>query len=143
MNGKHGMMRWGPLLAALALLVGVGSGCTSSAERLQAACGGRRLQAAVRKYDQAKEKLAEHFRQRADETLTDAYHASEDSVALARATRGCPDFDTLIRRQAIDLIKANLLFQKLVLSNMRDQDPGVVADLYGSQYREIFKNDIR
>ena len=64
-------------------------------------------------------------------------------TALARATRGCPDFDELIRRQAVELIKANLLFQRLVVSNMRDQDPGVVADLYGSQYREIFKNDIR
>ena len=45
--------------------------------------------------------------------------------------------------QAIDLIRTNLLFQKLVVSNMRDQDPGVVVDLYGNEYREIFKNDIQ
>ena len=48
-----------------------------------------------------------------------------------------------MRRQAIHLIRTNLLFQKLVVSNMRDQDPGVVVDLYGNQYREIFKNDIQ
>ncbi len=49
----------------------------------------------------------------------------------------------MVRRQAIDLIKSNLLFQKLVTSNMRDQDPGVVVDLYGHRYREIFKSDIQ
>ncbi len=38
---------------------------------------------------------------------------------------------------------SNRLFQKLVVSNMRDQDPGVVVGLYGEEYREIFKNDIR
>ena len=135
--------RWGPPLLALALLTAAVVGC-SARERLQAAdCGARRLQLSGLQYERAKEKLAEHFRQRVDVALTEAYHASLDATALARATRGCPDFDELIRRQAIELIKANLLFQRLVVSNMRDQDPGVVADLYGSQYREIFKNDIR
>ena len=106
-------------------------------------CGERRIALSNAFYEQAKDKLALHFRQRVDSALTDAYHASQDSVLMAKATRNCGDFDEVIRRQAIDLIKSNLLFQTLVASSMRDQDPGVVIDLYGPQYREIFKNDIR
>jgi hypothetical protein len=106
-------------------------------------CGARRMALAATYYEQAKDKLALHFRQRVDSALSDAYNASQDSVLLARATRSCDDFDEAMRRAAIDLIKTNLLFQKLVVSNMRDQDPGVVIDLYGSKYRDIFKNDIR
>jgi hypothetical protein len=126
------------LLSALALL-----GC-APAQRVQgAACGGRRLELSVAFYEQAKDKLALYYRQRVDSALADAFHASQDSALLARATRNCSDFDEVVRRQAIDMIKTNILFQRLVVSNMRDQDPGVVVDLYGPQYREIFKNDIR
>ena len=62
---------------------------------------------------------------------------------IARSVRSCYDFTREVKRDAIELIRINLVFQKLVMSNMRDQDPGVVAGLLGDQYREIFKNDIR
>ena len=124
-------------------LAGLAAAC-APAERVQSfSCGQRRIALSSAFYDQARDMLALHFRQRVDSALTDAYHASQDSVLMARATRNCIDFDEVIRRQAIDLIKTNLLFQSLVASSMRDQDPGVVIDLYGAQYREIFKNDIR
>ena len=106
-------------------------------------CSERRLNLASSLYERAREQLAIHFEQRMDSALGEAYQSSQDAVTLARATVGCRDFDPLVRRQAIDLIRTNLLFQKLVVSNMRDQDPGVVVDLYGNQYREIFKNDIQ
>ncbi|HKI99378.1 MAG TPA: hypothetical protein VKB51_12975 [bacterium] len=132
------------LLGTVALLVGVViAGCAPTQRYTTYACGERRLELAASYYEQAKDKLALHYRQRIDSALSDAYHASQDAVLLARATRNCDDFDEAIRRQAIDLIKTNLIFQKLVVSNMRDQDPGVVIDLYGSRYRDIFKNDIR
>jgi hypothetical protein len=132
------------LLGAAVLLAGlVAAGCVPRRQYGDFTCGARRLQLSAGYLDQAKEKLALHFRRRVDSALAEAFHASQDSVLLARATRNCPDFDEAIRRQAIDLIKTNLLFQKLVVSNMRDQDPGVVIDLYGSEYRDIFKNDIR
>ena len=126
------------LLAALLL-----AGCAPAPRGPTFSCGLRRLELASAYYDVAREKMALHFRQRVDQALTEAYHASQDAVLLARASRNCPDFDELVRRNALDLIKSNLLFQKLVVSNMRDQDPGVVIDLYGARYREIFKSDIQ
>ena len=127
------------LLAVTALLL---AGCGVKRVVLPA-CSDRRIDLSMAMFDQAKDKLALHFQQRVDSALSESYQASQDSVLLARATRNCHDFDAVVRRQAIDLIKSNLLFQKLITSNMRDQDPGVVVDLYGPRYREIFRNDIR
>jgi hypothetical protein len=132
-------LRW----ALLALIAALAAACAPTQRSTGLTCGQRRIALSDAFYTQAKDKLALHFRQRVDSALSEAYHASQDSVLLARASRNCEDFDEVIRRQAIDLIKTNLLFQQLVASNMRDQDPGVVIDLYGAQYREIFKNDIR
>lgn len=140
-NAKNLLVRRAPLWGLLLVAVAV-AGCAPRQRVEGFSCGERRLELAAAFYDQARAQLALHFRQRTDVALTDAYYASEDAILLARATRNCIDFDEVIRRQAIDLIKANLLFQKLVVSNMRDQDPGVVIDLYGSEYREIFKGDI-
>ena len=127
------------LLAMTALFL---AGCGAKRVVLPA-CSDRRIELAMAMFEQSKEKLALHFQQRVDTALSESYQASQDSVLLARATRNCFDFDAVVRRQAIDLIKSNLLFQKLITSNMRDQDPGVVVDLYGSRYRDIFRNDIR
>jgi len=132
------------LQGVLVLLAAALAGACAPTQRVQGlTCGERRIALSNAFYVQAKNQLALHFRQRVDSALTDAYHTSQDSVLMAKATRDCIDFDGVIRRQAIDLIKSNLLFQTLVASSMRDQDPGVVIDLYGPQYREIFKNDIR
>lgn len=127
------------LLAVTALFL---AGCNAQRVVLEP-CGDRRIDLSMAMFEQAKEKLALHFKQRVDTALSESYQASQDSVLLARATRNCHDFDAVVRRQAIDLIKSNLLFQKLITSNMRDQDPGVVVDLYGARYRDIFKNDIQ
>lgn len=132
--------RWVWLLLPAALLAL--SACTGT--RVQPVfCAEKRLNLALDLYDKAREQLAIHYRQRSDSTLGTAFRASQDAVILARSSRNCLDFDEVTRRQAIDLIRTNLLFQKLVVSNMRDQDPGVVIDLYGARYREIFKNDIQ
>jgi hypothetical protein len=136
-------MRNGTLLAAGLTALLLATACAPAQQYQGYNCGERRLDLAAGYFDQAREKLAQHYRLRSDSTLSEAMHASQDSILLARATRVCDDFDEVLRRQAIDLIKTNILFQRLVVSNMRDQDPGVVVDLYGSQYREIFKNDIR
>ena len=129
-------------LPAALVLVAILAGCAARV-RAPVYCGERRIDLAMLAYDQAKEQLAIHYKNRTDSALGAAYRSSQDSVFLARASRGCYDFDAVMRRQAINLIKTNLLFQKLVVSNMRDQDPGVVIDLYGPRYREIFKNDIQ
>ena len=106
-------------------------------------CAYRRVDLAYDLYDKARVDLAVHFKTRNDNALGASYQSSQDSSFMARATRSCLDFDEVVRRQAIDLIRANILLQKLLVSNMRDQDPGVVVDLYGEQYREIFKTDIQ
>ena len=145
-RGMGSRKRWsqktGMALALLAVMALFLSGCGVKRVALPA-CSDRRLDLAVAMFDQARAKLTLHFRQRVDTALSESYQASQDSVLLARATRNCHDFDAVVRRQAIDLIKSNLLFQKLITSNMRDQDPGVVVDLYGSRYREIFRSDIQ
>lgn len=133
--------RWVLPIAILASLIL--AGCGGGRTREPVFCGDRRIELALAAYDQAREHLSIHYRNRSDSSLGSAYRSSQDSVFLARATRSCYDFDEVMRRQAINLIKTNLLFQKLVASNMRDQDPGVVIDLYGPRYREIFKNDIQ
>lgn len=135
--------RWACAGLLLLLAAVTAAACAPTRRAAGPPCGERRLELAAAFYDQAKAQLALHYKQRTDAALSDAYYASQDAILLARATRNCIDFDEVIRRQAIDLIKTNLLFQKLVVSNMRDQDPGVVIDLYGEEYREIFKNDIR
>lgn len=129
-------------LALLALSAMLLAGCGAKRVVLEE-CSDRRIDLSMAMFEQAKDKLALHFQQRVDTALSESYQASQDSVLLARATRNCHDFDAVVRRQAIDLIKSNLLFQKLITSNMRDQDPGVVVDLYGPRYRDIFKNDIQ
>lgn len=130
------------MVAALMLATLLLAGCAGSAV-LPEFCAEKRITLAIEMFDRAKGQLAIHYQQRTDSTLGLAYRASQDAVTMARATRRCRDFDRVIRRQAINLIRTNLLFQKLVVSNMRDQDPGVVIDIYGPGYREIFKNDIQ
>ena len=134
--------RAGMVLALLVLSAMLLAGCGAKRVALEA-CSDRRIDLSMAMFEQAKDKLALHFQQRVDTALSESYQASQDSVLLARATRNCHDFDAVVRRQAINLIKSNLLFQKLITSNMRDQDPGVVVDLYGPRYREIFRSDIQ
>ena len=141
MRWKFKAVRWvlpAALVAGLLL-----AGCVGARTRAPVFCGERRMDQALLAYDQAKEHLAIHYQNRSDSSLGLAYRASQDAIFLARASRNCYDFDQVMRRQAINLIKTNLLLQKLVVSNMRDQDPSVVIDLYGPRYREIFKNDIQ
>jgi hypothetical protein len=132
----------GGILTVLLLATLVLAGCAGKSA-LPVFCAEQRINLAMDMFDRAKEHLAIHYQQRTDSTLGLAYRASQDAVTLARASRRCRDFDRVLRRQAINLIRTNLLFQKLVVSNMRDQDPGVVIDIYGPGYREIFKNDIQ
>ena len=133
------MARFGLGLVA-GLLV---TACTLSEPQLVLqSCADPRLDLASSLYEEAKDQFAVHFQQRRFTALNVAYRSSKDAVLVARSTRGCYDFDVVTRRRALSLIRSNLLFQKLVLSNMRDQDPEVVVGLFGEMYQDIFKNDI-
>lgn len=136
-------LRAGPArLVGAALLLAVGlSGCAGllgDRAVMRRDCAPRRLDLAEALYQDARDQLATHFRQRDEIALQRAYHLSQDAESLARSSSGCVDFDAAARQQAINLIRANRLFQKLAISTMPDQDPGVVIGLLGEQYYDIF-----
>ena len=136
---------WLGVLVAGALVLA--SGCVTdpyAGARVQyQTCSDERLALAYALYSKARDELALHYRQRTDASLGNAYQASVDSMLVARTARNCDDFNTLVKRDAINLIRVNRLFQVLVVTNLRDQDPGVVAGVFGDDYRDVFPNDIR
>lgn len=131
---------WGLLLVGLLVLQGCAADRLNTVRR---SCAKDRMLLAYELQNEAKAQLAFYFKQRSESNLSYAYHASKDSMLVARSVRSCFDFNRNVKREALDIIRINRLMQKLVVSNMRDQDPGMVAGLFGDQYREIFKNDIR
>ena len=105
-------------------------------------CSRKRLDAAVITFEDAKSQLQEHFKIRNDTSLIYAYHSSVDAVNLARSIKKCFDFTSSYKEEAISLIRSNIMFQRLVVSNMRDSDPGVAISLFRGDYVDIIKNDI-
>lgn len=131
------------LLGALVVL-GLSS-CAAqfrTAQQPPESCSRRRLNAAATLYEEAKEFLELHFKERHNSSLVFAYYASRDAEALARTIRGCPDFESF-RRRGVDLIRANRIFRRVVRLNMRDPDPMVLMHILGPAYDEIIKSDIK
>ena len=131
------------VMMVLGLLVLLGACSGDNMRTKPVTCARARLSLASSMFDEARAQLVSHYTWRTEVSLAYAYHASRDSMFIARSTRSCYDFSQEVKRDAVELIRINRVFQTLVMSNMRDQDPGVVAGLLGDQYREVFKNDIR
>lgn len=129
-------------LGMVGLLVSACTGEPGTPLGARDACADRRLQAAVISYEDAKSEFAEHFKGRSDVALVYAFHASQDSERLARALGQCFDFDANHRTAGIELIRSNQILQTLIVTNLRDSDPGVVIALFGEDYRDFIKNDI-
>ncbi|MDH4247390.1 MAG: hypothetical protein OEW39_06210 [Deltaproteobacteria bacterium] len=143
-RGSWSLVRIGALLVTAGLLTLAGCATSPYGQRVKyQTCSDERLALAFALYGKARDELALHYRQRMDSALENAYQASVDSMLVARTVRNCDDFNTLIKRDALNLIRVNRLFQILVTSNMRDQDPGVVVGFFGEDYRDVFPNDIR
>jgi len=132
-------MAWPAALVALLL---AGCGTEGLQPREPVSCSQRRLDIAAAMYEDAKELLAEHYTTRNETNLQFAYYASRDAVSLARSIDRCFDFNDVYKADAVNLIKASLLLQKMTTANMRDPDPGVAQSLLQQRYREVFKNDI-
>lgn len=144
-GGRRGWGRAPCLVASAILLVMVLAQCATELGRRtgeQETCAKRRFDAAVVSYEDAKRQFSEHFRGRNDSALVFAYHASVDSVRLTRSLAGCFDFTENYRRQGTELIRSNQVLQRLVVSNLRDADPGAAIALFGDDYRDFMKNDI-
>ena len=132
--------------AALAALLVFLTGCAAQfgpAEGEATECANRRIDAAIISFEDAKGQFAEHFKVRSDIALVFAFQASVDSVLLARSVRKCFDFEMEHRTSALNLIASNRALQGLIRKNFRDADPQTAIGLFGDQYREIFRNDIR
>ena len=132
--------------AALAVLLAFLGGCAGQfgpAEGEVTECADRRITAAIISFEDAKGQFAEHFKVRSDTALVFAFQASVDSVRLARSVRKCFDFERGHRTSALHLIASNRALQGLIRKNFRDADAQTAIGLFGDQYREIFKNDIR
>ncbi len=128
----------------VALVAGL-SACASQfgpEEEESPKCAVRRLRASTISFEDAKNQFAEHFKLRSDTALVFAFHASVDSVRLARSVRSCFDFNKGFENNMFDLIDSNQILQRLIVSNFRDPDPHEAVGLFGDQYSEIFKNDI-
>ena len=106
-------------------------------------CSKRRLDVAAGLYDQAKQFLEVHLRERDNRSLLYAYYASLDAEELTRTIRLCFDFTSEARERGTDLIRANRILRRVVVVNMRDPDPMVMLHLLGPKYDEVFKTDIQ
>lgn len=125
----------------LALITGI-AGC-SSAHTLGPACAGRRLDSAIAYYEGAKTQLSRHFQSHSDTALVHAFYASQDSIIEARGVPECLDAGIGSKRIARKVLLANRYIRGVIVSNLRDSDPGILISIFGSRYRSLFKNDIR
>lgn len=143
--GSPGRRGWWLAQVAMVLLTLVLAGCPGQLTLRQnqtLSCSERRLDAAGRLFDEAKAEAVEHYRIRIEQALHAAFYASQDSIILARSIRRCPDFNRRFKAVAVDMIRSNILLQRVVKLNMRDPDPFVTITLLQDRYYEIFNSDI-
>ena len=108
----------------------------------QVSCSTRRLNVAASLYEEAKEFLTSHFKERDHLSLLYAYYATVDAEELTRSIRSCPDFNAVTKERGTDLIRAARVLRKAAMLNMRDTDPAVLVQVLGRKYDDVFKNDI-
>lgn len=149
MNGKTNRRRGkgrGMLRAAALILSGLALGsCLDQFELTPlepVSCSNRRLNLAASLYEQSKEFMTDHFKERDDLSLLYAYYASMDAEDITRSIRSCDDFNDVAKARGTDLIRAARMLRKAVLLNMRDPDPALMVQLLGRKYVEVFKSDI-
>jgi hypothetical protein len=145
-NRSHSGAKRLALLAALALCGALLSSCLDQLELAQqepVSCTKRRLDVAAGLYDEAKQFLDVHLRERDNLSLLYAYYASLDAEELTRTIRLCDDFGGGARERGTDLIRATRILRRVVVVNMRDPDPMVMIHLLGTKYDDVFKKDIR
>lgn len=126
--------------AAALLAAGCSSGQILSRDQPTVTCSQRRLSISASLYGEARGQMAKHYKERSAATLHAAYYLSSDAIEVARSTRFCPDFDGLVRSQALTLIRTSRLLRVLAVTNMRDPDPLVPMTLLQDRYADLFVN---
>jgi hypothetical protein len=109
---------------------------------LPVSCSTRRLNLSAVLYEEAKDFISVHYKERDHLSLLYAYYATVDAEELTRTIRYCDDFSPLMKSRGTDLIRAARILRKAAILNMRDGDPMVLVQLLGRQYDEVFKSDI-
>lgn len=105
-------------------------------------CSSRRLNLSAALYDEAKEFMTIHFRERDHLSVLYAYYASVDAEQLTRTIQYCDDFTPVAKERGKDLIRAARILRKAAVLNMRDGDPQVMVHILGRKYDEVFSSDI-
>jgi hypothetical protein len=105
-------------------------------------CSNRRLNVAASLYEEAKDYLTSHFKERDHLSPLYAYYASVDAEELTRTIRFCDDFNDVAKERGANLIRAARVLRRVILLNMRDPDPMVMMHVLGGEYEEVFKSDI-
>jgi hypothetical protein len=135
---------WGAAAALLLALTLLASGCSRqqilASQQPQVSCSQRRLELSAALFNEARSQMARHLRERTHMSLHYAYYLSSDAVQLARATRGCSDYNDAVQNQAINLIRTSRLLRTLAVTNMRDPDPLVTETLLQDRYTDLFLN---
>ncbi|MDH4224902.1 MAG: hypothetical protein OEW12_04585 [Deltaproteobacteria bacterium] len=105
-------------------------------------CALNRLSRAEGYFVQAKEEMMLFYKQRNDGPLLRAFFLASDAEALALSLKRCPDLQPY-KRQGLNLISASKALRRVALMNMRDEDPWLATSVFGDEYRDIFRYDIR
>ena len=146
---KHRGRRISPrssVFAALAAaLTVVTVGCVQQLDFQQPvrSCSNLGLRAGASLHEEAKHFLVRHFKERDPASLQYAYYATRDTEELTRSIRLCDDFDREFRRRGSELIRSARILRRVVVGNMRDNDPSVMVHLMGPAYDEVYPTDIR
>ena len=129
------------LISLLAL-----SGCVNQLDLRQqqpVSCSESRLLVAAALFEESKEFVLQHFKERDNSSLLFAYYSSKDAEELTKSIRDCDDFDREFKSRGTELIRATRVLRRVVVLNMRDPDPAVMIQLLGPNHDGDFKNDIR
>lgn len=135
-------LRHGAILISLLAL----GGCVNQLDLLQqqpVSCSERRLDVAAALFEESKDFMLQYFEERDNSLLLFAYYSSKDAEDLTKSIRNCNDFDRDFKARGTELIRATRVLRRVVVLNMRDPDPAVMAQLLGSNYNGVFKSDIR
>ena len=136
----------GRALAVLVTAISVlAAGCVQQLDFQQPirSCADTGLNAAASLHEEAKQYLVRHFKERDASSLQFAYYATQDTEELTRAIRFCGDFDRFFRQRGSEIIRSARILRRVIIGNMRDNDPAVMVHLMGPDYDDVFPTDIR
>ncbi len=112
-------------------------------ERLDIECAEVSLSAGFDFYNKAKDFFQSYYKTRKESELFFAWYASEDSIYMGQSVKRCFDKKNKHFHAVRNLFRKNLILQKLIVQNMRQDSQSYLSELYLDEYRDIFVRDIQ